>query len=597
MGAMDIGGWPNLVAMFLSQADKHGEQPFLWEKIDGQYRAMSWRAVASQVAALAASLRSYGLAHGDRVILLSQNSPRWVIADLAIMAAGGISVPTYTTNTPGDHAHIINDSGAVMAVVSTAALARPFLQATHKARGIKRVIAMEDLGAIDAGRVAITPWGEALAGGAAGADAIPAAAREVGQDAIACLIYTSGTGGRPKGVMLSHRAIITNCVGATDVLAELGLEDEVFLSFLPLCHAYEHSAGLMFPISIGAQIYFAERSDTLMANLIEARPTIMTAVPRLFEIMRERIVRGVARQGRVSARLFWAAVELGRKRYENHGTMSRPERMADWVVDRLVRDKVRARFGGRLKALVSGGAPLNYDVGLFFTALGLRLLQGYGLTEAAPVVSVNLITRPKLRTVGPPMKHVEVRIADDGEVLVRGPLLMDGYWKQPKQTAEVLRDGWLHTGDVGVLDHDGYLQITDRKKDIIVNSAGETISPQHIEGALALEPEIEVAVVLGDNRPHMAAIIVPDHDFLVEWAKNNGARADLAELADNQAFRRVLGQAIDRANDNLSVIEKVKHFVVADQPFTVENGMMTPTMKTRRHVIIRRWGASVEQMY
>jgi long-chain acyl-CoA synthetase len=481
---MNIGDWPNLVAMFLGQAQKHGAQPFLWEKIDGSYRPLSWQEVAGQVSALAAALQAYGLAKGDRVILLSQNSPRWAIADLAVMAAGGISVPTYTTNTASDHAHILGDSGAAMAIVSTAALARPFVQAARKARGIKRVIAMEDLGDIDPGRIVLGTWQEALSAGAAGAGAILPAAATIDRDALACLIYTSGTGGDPKGVMLSHRAIITNCVGAADVLYELGLEDEVFLSFLPLCHAYEHSAGLMFPISIGAQIYFAERSDTLAANLLEARPTIMTAVPRLFEIMRERILRGTARQGRVGAKLLWAAIELGRKRYESRETMTRRDRLADWAVDRLVRDKVRARFGGRLKALVSGGAPLNYDVGIFFTALGLRLLQGYGLTEAAPVVSVNRLTRVKLRTVGPPMKHVEVRIADDGEVLIRGPLLMDGYWRQPKFTAEVLRDGWLHTGDVGVIDQDGYLQITDRKKDIIVNSAGETISPQRIEGAL-----------------------------------------------------------------------------------------------------------------
>lgn len=594
---MEIADWPNLVAMFLSQAEKRGEQPFLWEKRNGQYQPMSWRDVAGQVTALAASLQAHGLSRGDRVMLLSQNSPRWAIADLAIMAAGGVSVPTYTTNTAADHVHILHDSGASMAIVSTATLAGPFFQAARKARSMKRVIAMEDLGDIDRGRVALTPWSEALSSGAAGAAAIMAAAAGIARDALACLIYTSGTGGAPKGVMLSHRAIITNCVGATQVLAELGLEDEVFLSFLPLCHAYEHSAGLMFPISIGAQIYFAERTDTLPANLIEARPTIMTAVPRLFEIMRERILRGVARQNRLSARLFWAAVELGRKRYESGATMSRPQLLADRIVDRLVRAKVRARFGGRLKALVSGGAPLNYDVGIFFTALGLRLLQGYGLTEAAPVVSVNLLTRPKLRTVGPPMKHVEVRIADDGEVLIRGPLLMDGYWKLPKLTAEILRDGWLHTGDIGVLDHDGYLQITDRKKDIIVNSAGETIAPQHIEGALALEPEIEVAVALGDNRPHIGAIIVPNHDFLVEWARQNAVGTDLAVLAEDKAFRRAIGQAIDRANVNLSVIEKVKHFVIADQPFTVENAMMTPTMKPRRHAIVRRWGAALDQMY
>ncbi len=594
---MDIGDWPNLVAMFVGQAEKHGVRPFLWEKIDGTYQPLSWQETAAQVAALAAALQAYGLAKGDRVILLSQNSPRWAIADLAIMAAGGVSVPTYTTNTASDHAHILSDSGATMAIVSTAALAQPFFQAARKAKGLKRVIAMEDLGDIDKGRIALATWQDALASGAAGADAILPAATGIAGDALACLIYTSGTGGQPKGVMLSHRAIITNCVGAADVLAELGLDDEVFLSFLPLCHAYEHSAGLMFPISLGAQIFFAERTDTLTTNLLEARPTIMTAVPRLFEIMRERILRNVARQSHVQARLFWTAVELGRKRYESRDTMTRRERLVDWVVDRLVREKIRARFGGRLKALVSGGAPLSYDVGVFFTALGLRLLQGYGQTETAPVVAVNRPSRVKLRTVGPPMKHVEVRIADDGEILVRGPLLMDGYWKQPKLTAETMRDGWLHTGDIGVLDHDGYLQITDRKKDIIVNSAGDTIAPQRIEGVLTLEPEIAFAVAVGDNRPHIGAIIVPDQDFLAEWAKENGAPSELSQLAEDKGFQRAIGQAVERANSNLSVIEKVKHFVIADQPFTVENGMMTPTLKTRRHAILRRWGASLDQMY
>ena len=594
---MEIGDWPNLVAMFRSQAEKRGAQPFLWEKIDGSYRPLSWQEAAAQVAALAAALQAYGLARGDRVILLSQNSPRWLIADFAIMAAGGISVPTYTTNTASDHLHILSDSGAAMAIVSTAALARPFFEAARRMKSVKHVIAMEDLGDIDTGRIPLTSWQDALSAGAAHAAAIMPAADGIDRNALACLIYTSGTGGAPKGVMLSHRAIITNCVGAADVLAELGLDDEVFLSFLPLCHAYEHSAGLVFPISLGAQIFFAERTDTLTTNLVEAQPTIMTAVPRLFEIMRERILRTVARQSHLRARLFWMAIELGRKRYESSETMTRRERLADWVVDRLVRDKMRARFGGRLKALVSGGAPLSYDVGIFFTALGLRLLQGYGQTETGPVVSVNRPSRVKLRTVGPPMKHVEARIADDGEILVRGPLLMDGYWKQPKLTAETIRDGWLHTGDIGVIDHDGYLQITDRKKDIIVNSAGDTISPQRIEAALTLEPEIAFAIAVGDNRPHIGAIIVPDQDFLCDWAKENGTAAELSLLAEDKGFRRAVGHAVERANGKLSVIEKVKHFVVADQPFTVENAMMTPTMKPRRHAILRRWGAALDQMY
>ena len=594
---MEIDDWPNLPALLLSQAEKCGDRPFLWEKRDGKYTAMSWREVAGQVGSLAAALQSYGLARGDRVLLLSQNSPRWAIADFAIMAAGGVTVPMYTTNTVSNHEHILSDSGATMAIISTTTLARPFFSAVGKFKALKHVIAMEDFREFDAGRAAISTWDNALADGKAAAEEVWISAVEIDRDALACLIYTSGTGGEPKGVMLSHRAIISNCVGAADVLEELGLGDEVFLSFLPLSHAYEHSAGLMFPVSIAAQIYFAERVDTLATNMLEARPTIMTAVPRLYEIMRERILKGVAGQGRLRAKLFWAALELGRKRYESRETMSAWERLVDRVVDRLVRDKVRARFGGRLKALVSGGAPLNYEIGVFFTALGLRLLQGYGQTEAAPVISCNRCGHVKLRTVGPPLKHVEVRIADDGEVLVSGPLLMDGYWKQPKLTSETLRGGWLHTGDIGVIDHDGYLQITDRKKDIIVNSAGDTLSPQRIEGVLALEPEIEVAVAFGDNRPHVVAIIVPSRDFVAEWTKKNGVGDRLSDLVSDRAFRGAVGRAVDRANRNLSVTERVKRFVVADQPFTIENGMMTPTMKPRRHTIVGRWGTSIEQLY
>ncbi len=594
---MEIEDWPNLVAMFLTQADKRSDRPFLWSKRDGAYQPLSWRESADRVAWLASALRSYGLAPGDRVILLAQNSPHWVIADFAIMAAGGVTVPAYTTNTADNHAHILRDSGATMAIVSTNDLARPFLKAVGETGALKRVISVESLIDDGEGDTAIATWDEALAEGQVHTTDVRAAAAAIERNALACLIYTSGTGGSPKGVMLSHRAVIANCVGAIDVLQELGIDDEVFLSFLPLSHAYEHTGGLMFPVSIGAEIYFAERIDTLTSNLPEARPTIMTAVPRLYEIMRERILHGVRRQGGLRAKLFWTAVNLGRKRYEAPGTLSLREKLLDRLVDRLVRDKVRARFGGRLKALVSGGAPLNYDVGVFFTALGLRLLQGYGQTEAAPLICCNPCGRIKLRTVGPPVKAVELRIADDGEIKVRGPLLMDGYWNLPDLSAEVLRDGWLHTGDIGVIDADGYLKITDRKKDIIVSSGGDTISPQYVEGVLALEPEIGAVMASGDNRPHLVAIIVPAPEFVERWAKQNGTEPNLAELAERKDFHHAIGRAVERANQSLSVVERVKRFAIAETPFTIENGMMTPTMKPRRHEIVKRWGAAIEALY
>src|SRR5262249_14724390 len=301
--------------------------------------------------------------------------------------------------------------------------------------------------------------------------------------------------------------------GAHRVLEMLGLGGDVFLSFLPLSHSYEHTAGEMFPISIGAQIYFAEGAETLAVNMLEARPTIMTAVPRLYETLHQRIRLGVERKGGVSLKIFEKALVIGRKRLTSQKP-SLGERALDPVLDRLVRVKLRRRFGGRLKAMVSGGAPLNPDIGSFFVALGIRLLQGYGQTEAAPVIACNSPARIKIDTVGPPLEGVRVKTADDGEILVAGENVMKGYWNDPEATAQVLEDGWLRTGDVGVVDEDGYIRITDRKRDFIKNSGGETISPARVEGYLTLEPEIAQAMVSGDRRPYLVAVLVPDADFV-----------------------------------------------------------------------------------
>jgi long-chain acyl-CoA synthetase len=592
---MKLDTWPNLVTMLHEQVQAKGDAPFLWGKVEDAYRPTSWRQAADQVNALARALRSYGLQPGDRVVLVSENAPHWAIADFAIMAAGGVSVPAYTTNTARDHAHILADSGARFAIVSTAALAAPLLQAAASAMSLERVIAIEE--PEGGGGDAVIRWQAALDEGANGEGDPLAEAASIGADSLACLIYTSGTGGAPKGVMLSHRAMLANCVGAYELLLSLGLDEEVFLSFLPLSHSYEHSCGLMFPIAIGAEIYYAERVETLTTNLLEARPTVMTAVPRLYELMRGRILQGVKRQGGFKEKLFWRAVKLGRKAYEDPDAMGWFERLDNAIVDKVVRNKVRGRFGGRLKALVSGGAPLNTEIGIFFTALGLRLLQGYGQTEAAPVISCNTPDLIKLHTVGPPTAGTEVRIADDGEILVRGPLLMDGYWNLEEETAAALKDGWLHTGDIGVIDDDGYIEITDRKKDIIVISGGDNVSPQRVEGILALEPEIEQAMVMGDQRPHLVALVVPSLEFVTHWARENGKSTDLAELAGDKDLHSVLDDAVSRANAQLSVIEKVRRFAVADGAFTVENEMMTPTMKLRRHQILERYGERLEALY
>jgi len=372
----------------------------------------------------------------------------------------------------------------------------------------------------------------------------------------------------------------------------------VFLSFLPLSHSYEHSGGQFFPMSLGAEIYYAERVETLTTNLGEARPTIMTAVPRLYESMRARILQGLKAQSAVKRNLFHLALELGQKRCEAPETMTLWDKARDKVCDILVRSKVKDRFGGRLKAMISGGAPLNYDVGVFFIALGVRLLQGYGQTEAGPVISANLATKIKLNTVGPPMKGVEVKIADDGEILIRGELVMKGYWNDPDGTiAAIDTDGWLHTGDIGRLDEDNYIEITDRKKDIIVNSGGDNVSPQRIQGVLGLEESIAQSMAYGDKKPYITALIVPDADFAANWAKAHAVSEYLATLAHNAEFKAVIAKAVENANKQLSAIEKVRKFALATQAFTVENGQMTPTLKVRRHAVLREYRAALDALY
>ncbi len=590
-------GARNLVALLMDRVRRHPGRPFLARKVEGAYRTLSWEEVAQAVARLARVLVRQGVRAGDRVVIVSENRPEWLIADFAIMAAGAITVPAYTTNTVRDHLHIVENSGAKGAIVSTRRLARAFLPAAHQSDAMEFVITMEDPAVHQSINARLVDWDEALARESAGLEEVEERAETLSRQDTACLIYTSGTGGAPKGVMLSHGAILSNCEGAHDVLSEIGLEGHRFLSFLPLSHAYEHTAGQMLPVSLGAEIWYAEGIDRLATNMEEARPTIMVVVPRLFEMLRQRVTRQLARDGGLRARLFDRAVALGVRRFHDPAGLSIGERLEDLALDRLVRAKVRKRFGGRIRALVSGGAPLNREVGEFFVGLGLPLLQGYGQTESAPIISVNRPKNPKIHTVGPPMKGVTVRIAEDGEILVRGELVMQGYWHDEPATARALEDGWLHTGDIGEIDADGHLVITDRKKDIIVLDKGENISPQRVEGMLALEPEIAQAMVHGDSRPYLVGLIVPDAEWAAEWARANGKSRAFETLIDDADFRRAIDAAVGRVNERLSNLEKVRRFAVLAEAFTIDNEMLTPTMKIRRHKIAERYGDLIESLY
>ncbi|MEC7942761.1 MAG: AMP-binding protein [Pseudomonadota bacterium] len=586
---MDYDKLSSLPAMFFANTKDIGNRPFLWAKHDGEWQPTSGEEAHKKAIALSNSLIELGVSKGDRIVLVSESRPEWMIADIAIMATGAISVPAYTTNQVNDHAHILRDSGAKGAIVSGPALAKNLLPAATEV-GIDFIVAIEDISTGSHG-IAIHLWDELISRH----DGTVQLENDIARTDTSCLIYTSGTGGVPKGVMLSHGAIIANCKGAFQLLNTLGLDDERFLSFLPLSHSYEHTAGLMFPLSIKAQIYYAEGVDKLAANMEEVGPTIMTAVPRLYETMHGRITRGVQQKGGLSEKLFLKAVENGRKKYEGK-RRTLGEALLDPLLTRFVRDKVARRFGGKLKAMVSGGAPLNYDIGTFFKALNVPLLQGYGQTESAPIISCNVPKKNKIHTVGPKLVDVDLKIANDGEILVKGELVMQGYWNMPEETAEVIVNGWLHTGDIGELDDDGYLIITDRKKDIIVNAGGDNIAPQRIEGFLTLQPEIAQAMIYGDRKPNLSALILPDPEFTADWAKETG-KPTPHNLVDDDGFREAISAAVDRVNADLSVIERVRRFIIINEPFTIENEMMTPSMKIRRHIIKERYGEALEALY
>lgn len=594
--AIDFDTPTTLPRMFYEQAAALDERPFLWRKSDGTWDPLSWRQTAERVDALACALAAQGIGPGDRVMIVSENRPEWLIADVAIMAVGAMTVPAYTTNTVADHLHVMNDAEVKAVIVSTRQLAKRVFGAAGQARLAPLVITMDEQALAQNPGVETLTWDHLLD---QGCDLPRPTHWETAEpDDVACIIYTSGTGGAPKGVMLSHRNVLANCLGAFDVLKILGLGDEIFLSFLPLSHSYEHSAGQFFPMSIGAQIYYAEGIDKLSDNFQEVRPTIATAVPRLYEFMRTRILRVMEKEKGLKKRLFFKALELGARKVE--GCRLGPlQRLENWLLDLLVRRKIAKRFGGRLKALVSGGAPLNHDVGLFFLALKVPILQGYGQTEAAPVISVNRPGKVRLESVGPPLKGVEVSFAADGEILARGPMVMRGYWCDEAATARVVDDdGWLHTGDIGHLDAEGNIVITDRKKDIIVNSGGDNIAPQRVEGFLTLEPEIAQAMAYGDRRPHLVALVVPDPDWVKTWARQHDREtASAPALAEDAEFLAALDKAVARVNRNLSNIEKIRRFVVAPEPFTVENGMLTPTLKIRRHVIRQTYGETLDALY
>lgn len=587
----------SVLSIFDTQAHQFGDKPYLWRKVQGKYASLSWMEVHDKVCKLALALSSLGILSGDRVVIVSENRPEWQISDLAIMALGAITVPAYITNTSSDHEYIINHSGARALIVSNHTLTEKILPGVLSSSQCKNVIKIEDDDQNYNSPVAIFSWSKLLQENQGQSFDLKSAASKHQRDDTACIIYTSGTGGNPKGVMLSHRAMLTNCKGADILIKEITapLKEIRFLSWLPLSHSYEHTLQFYF-IGLGSQIYYAEGIDKLVLNMGEAQPHLMTAVPRFYDSLHTRISQGLKKQSKLSQIFFAETIRLGKKIYYGKN-LSLFERCKNSILDKIVRKKVKKRFGGHLGALVSGGSALNLEVGLYLSALGLPLLQGYGQTETGPVVSANPPSKIKLDTVGVPLEGVNVKIADDGEILVSGDNLMNGYWDNPEATAATIKKGWVHTGDIGELDDEGYLKITDRKKDIIVNAGGDNISPSRVEEKLNIEQEIAQSMVYGDYKNYLVAIIVPDKDFTKQWAIQQNKNFSLSEISRDSNFYSLIKNTVDRVNKKLSVIEQVRKFIIIDHEFTVENEMMTPTLKVRRFVVKEKYEKQLEKLY
>jgi long-chain acyl-CoA synthetase len=583
-----------LAQILEQQARRYDSRAFLRAKSKEGWVDHSWRSVAQRAARLRAGLSSLGFKTGDRVAIFSDNSPEWVIVDMAALGLGAIVVPLYTTGSAEETRHVLNDSGARLVAVDT-------LQRLRKIRELGSLPALES--------ILLTQHDAAMPIGAgpkfvtleqaSGSDPMPAVASAWDQPAT--FIYTSGTTGPPKGAMLSHGNILANCESNLSAL-DLNSDDST-LSFLPVAHSFERTAGYYTVMLAGGTIAYAEGLAHIGANLLEVEPTVVLTVPRLLEVIHSRIMRNVESSGLVRQRIFRTAIAIGIRAAEyRHQGRSLPLHLAAAMrlFRPLVFSRLRAIFGSRLRYLISGGAPLSIEINRLLAAAEVPIVEGYGLTEASPVVSCNLHGSTRIGTVGRPLKNVEVRTAADRELLVRGPNVMKGYYNNECASREAIDgDGWLHTGDIAQIDTAGYITIIDRKKDIIVLSNGKNVSAANLESRLATDPFIAQACVVGDRRKHLAAILVPDFETLAARPPDNVQieQRQPAELANDRVLREFFRARIGEFNRPLSDVERIVDFVLTEQPFSQDNGELTPTMKIRRRVVQQHYEAQIEALY
>jgi len=576
---MNLDNLNSLIELFFYQADKEDKKSIFLQWLNpNNKKTYTWEETQKNILKLSKTIKE-NIKEGDRCLLVSENRPEWLISDLAIMLSGGITVPAYTTYTEKDYKYLIEDCEPSLVIVSNNEMLRKLSNTINEKDFIKKVITLDEVNKVInnlnlIGKEKYLDFSAILKNNLLEEDKIQN--NKLKRSSPACIIYTSGTGGNPKGVILSHGGILNNLVGACEIMKPLFNSRPVFLTWLPLSHSYEHCVQFA-QIAVGAKVFYAEKIEKLLENISEAKPTIMTAVPRFYQNLYNKININLKKQKGFKAKLVDATLRLGKKKLLNQ-KMTFSEKLLNLIVEVLVRKKIKRQFGGNLKAFVSGGGALDKEIGEFLNSVGLPTLQGYGLTETSPVVSCNPIHKIKVETVGPPFRGNQVKIAHDGEILVKGENVMLGYWNKKEETDKVIIDGWLYTGDIGEIDlEDGYLKITDRKKDIIVSAGGDNISPAKIENMITNELEIDQCMVYGDKKNYLVALIVPSKDFLKEKEKINNV--------------------IEKINKKLTLIEKIKRIQLIDENFSIENGLMTPTMKVKRKKVIEKYKNQLEKLY
>ncbi|MFQ6616272.1 MAG: AMP-dependent synthetase/ligase [Fidelibacterota bacterium] len=587
--------------MFLNVSQEHGDRDLYGYKEHGQWKTLSYRQVRETTELIAYGLASLGIDRGDRVAILSNNSPRWAMSDYAIICLGAVTVTVYPTLTERQVRFILDDSESKAILVEDREQADKVLTFFEDSEYLKDIILMNDE---DLDREGTHTFTSVVEKGKTFKDSadfqFEERAKSAKPDDLLTLIYTSGTTGDPKGVMLTHDNLVSNIQAAVEIVPIN--KDDVFLSFLPLSHGFERMAGHFTGFSVGGTIYYAESIDSVAENIPEVRPTVMTSVPRLYEKMHARVLDKVAGDPPLRQKIFWWAVGVGRRAVgyrQRNKPLPSGLKIKFSLANKLVFSKLKERLGGRLRFFISGAAPLPREIGEFFASSDIIILEGYGLTETSPLMTVNRLDDFRFGSVGKPVSRVEVKIAEDGEILNRGPNTMKGYFRNDEATREAIDDdGWFHTGDIGHFDEEGFLRITDRKKNLLVTSGGKNVAPSPLENALSSSKYVEQCMVIGDRRKFISALIVPSFESVEAYAKEKGIGYDSREeLVQNPDIVALFQGVVDSAMEDFAQFEKVKKFALLPRKWTIAGNELTPTLKVKRKVVEEKYRQVIEGIY